>query len=130
MSRILTSVFYIRHVHAACYEQVCIYFLSLVFTFEIPTKHGMSKQVCVFFSDHAGILFRSRFMSPGQTGKTKRSGVRAVRETEVYWHHGGPIEAPLKPLSHHSIMLSRDLGGGGFFVPHYSKKREPLGQLV
>ena len=36
-------------------------------------------------------------------------GCTAVREIAVYRQHGGLIEAPLKPLNHHSRMVPRGL---------------------
>ena len=43
--------------------------------------------------------------------ETVTDRLKAVRETGVSRHHGGPIEGPLKPPVHHSTIILRGLRG-------------------
>ena len=47
----------------------------------------------------------------------------AVRETRVSWQQWERIQGPLKPLGHHSTMVTRDFSGA-----HYAVRRMSLGQ--
>ena len=40
-----------------------------------------------------------------QTGNTTTIRCSAVRENDVSWHHGGPIQGLLKPVKHHSTYM-------------------------
>ena len=62
------------------------------------------------------LLWRNN--SDAQTGKNTPIRRTAVRETDVFWHHGGPVEEPMETFEHRSNIVSRGEGRLSMGLPH------------